>query len=189
MEPEFKTPTKVDFKIKLTPTTKQTVCILCGERNPKDKRYLVHKGVKSEQYLLIEKLLHITITEDEHSDIVCRNCQRSFATIDKHLSQFKAVYEEARNKLKLTHGHRITKRLASDNAGGSSKKALFNDENMPSVSSEANETQDSDRYFLLQVNTKIINIFLYEYMYHIFFFFFFFLHFLQKQYASIAREV
>ena len=76
IEPEFKTPTKVDIKIKLTPTTKQTVCILCDERNPNDKRYLVHKGVKSEQYLLIEKLLHITITEDEHSDIVCRNCQR-----------------------------------------------------------------------------------------------------------------
>ena len=98
---EFKTPTKVDIIIKLTPNTKLTVCILCGERNPKDKRFLVHKGVKSEQYILIEKLLQIKITEDEHSDIVCRNFQRRLSTIDKHLTQFKTIYEKARNKLKF----------------------------------------------------------------------------------------
>ena len=153
MEPEFKTPSKVDIKIKLTPTTKQTVCILCGERNPKEKSLLVKKGVKSEFYILIERLLHITITEDEHSDIVCRNCQRRLTTIDKHLSQFKAVYEDARNTLKRTHGHKVTKRLASDNVGASSKKALFPDD-MTSLS--IGTDPESDRYLLLQVCILVI---------------------------------
>lgn len=153
MESEFKTPTKVNIKIKLTPTTKQTVCILCGDRNPKEKRLLVYKGVKSEQYLLIEKLLQIRITEDEHSDIVCRNCQRRLTTIDKHLSQFKIVYEEARNKLKLTHGHRTTKRLSSsDNTGSSKRKALFINEEPTSVSYEDSQSQEQHRY-LLEVNS------------------------------------
>ena len=111
------------------------------------------KGVKSEFYILIERLLHITITEDEHSDIVCRNCQRRLTTIDKHLSQFKAVYEDARNTLKRTHGHKVTKRLASDNVGASSKKALFPDD-MTSLSSGTDP--ESDRYLLLQVCILVI---------------------------------
>ena len=119
------TPKKPYIHVQLTPSTKQFTCVLCGERktNAKDRQKLVKDGEKTDLYHLIEKLLRITITEEGHSDMCCRNCAGRLTTIEKSLIKFKESYEATRSKLTSTHGHKVYKRSSTEQ-GGQSKRAL-----------------------------------------------------------------
>ena len=68
---DTKTPRKTQIHVQLTPSTKQFTCIICGERknNPKERQKIMKVSSKTELYVLIEKLLQIHITEEDHSDI------------------------------------------------------------------------------------------------------------------------
>ena len=78
---------------------------------------------KTELYVLIEKLLQIHITEEDHSDICCRNCAGRLVTVEKSLSKFKDSYELTRAQLQRSHGHASVKRMSKD-TGGQSKRRL-----------------------------------------------------------------
>lgn len=83
------------YRIVLTPTTKQNVCLVCGEKklNPKDRYKAMHKGKKAEICKLIERMLEIEISEKSHSDICCRNCARKFSSCEKSLATLKVNYD------------------------------------------------------------------------------------------------
>ena len=59
-------PVKERIFIKLTPTTKQFTCTLCGKtkQNRKDRQKLEHAdGTRTDTHILIEKLVRINITK------------------------------------------------------------------------------------------------------------------------------
>ena len=68
------TPTKTSKQIAYTPTTKQTVCVLCGLiiSASEYRRRLFHGSTKTDHCLLIEKYLNINVSPVLHTDIVCR---------------------------------------------------------------------------------------------------------------------
>lgn len=121
------TPKKVSIKVQLTPSTKQFTCVLCGERknNPKDRQKLLKGNQRTDLYSLIERLLQITITEEGHSDICCRNCAGRLFTIEKSLTKFKESYECTQAQLRTTHGRKTIKRSSTEQGGQSKRKALF----------------------------------------------------------------
>ena len=96
MEPE--TPKKTQVHIQLTPSTKQFMCIVCGERknDKKDRQKIIKGSTRTDLYDLIEKLLQIHITQEGHSDICCRSCVGRLMTVEKSLSKFKSSYESTR---------------------------------------------------------------------------------------------
>ena len=122
------TPTKPGKQIVYTPTTKQTVCVLCGLKiSVLDyRRRLFHGSRKTDHCLLIEKCLDICVSPELHTDIVCRKCLdnlgRANATIMKH----KKAYNETIEKLKISHGRETTKRLSTEGESKQFKrKSLF----------------------------------------------------------------
>ena len=122
------TPTKETIVIKLTPTTKQFMCILCGEvkHNRKDRHKLESaKGTETDLFILIERLIGIKISPDGHSGMCCRTCALRLQTINRSLEKFKETYTSTQQRLEETHGHKVTKRLSSDRTGPSKRKALF----------------------------------------------------------------
>lgn len=121
------TPTKETITVKLTPTTKQFMCILCGEtkQNRKDRHKLERDGTGTDLYVLIEKLIGIKITAACHSDMCCRTCALRLKTIDRSLEKIKETYSSVQKRLEQTHGHKMTKRMSSDLGGSSKRKALF----------------------------------------------------------------
>ena len=127
MEPE--TPKKTQIHIQLTPSTKQFMCIVCGEKknDKKDRQKIIKGSTRTDLYDLIEKLLQIHITQEGHSDICCRSCVGRCMTVEKSLSKFKGSYESTREKLLRTHGHTTVKRAVTESGGQRKRKALFVD--------------------------------------------------------------
>ena len=134
------TPVKETVVIKLTPTTKQFTCILCGEnkQNRKDRQKLEHAdGTPTNVHILIEKLISIRITSDSHSTMCCRPCGLRLQTIDKSLEKFKQTYSSVQKLHKQTHGQKVIKRMTSEHPMSTKRKALFpvedNQENIEAV--------------------------------------------------------
>ena len=100
------TPKKFFKVLQLTPKTKKLVCVLCGNRTEVSdyRRKLFHGIRKTEYCLLIEELLGISITEDFHTDTVCRKCLRDLQKADNVIKRLKSIYESTLEKLKKTHG-------------------------------------------------------------------------------------
>ena len=121
------TSVKETITIKLTPTSKQFMCILCGEmkQNRKDRQKLQHDGTENDLYCLIEKLMGINITVEGHSGMCCRNCALRLKTIDKSLQKFKETYDAVRKRLEVSHGHKSVKRMPTEHRDSSKRKALF----------------------------------------------------------------
>ena len=78
------------------------------------RRRLFHGSTKTEFCLIIEKCLSINVSQDLHTDIVCRkyieNLGRANTTIVKH----KEAYAQTIAKLKHSHGRESTKRQSSE---------------------------------------------------------------------------
>lgn len=124
---ELDTPEKSFTYIEYTPTTKQLVCVLCGNKidTREYRRKLYHSGGKSEFCLLIEKHLDIIILEDLHTDILCRKCLREIQKIEKIVATLKDSYNKTLESLKKTHGKQKSKRQLSDDSCVTKRKTLF----------------------------------------------------------------
>ncbi|XP_063404255.1 uncharacterized protein LOC134687728 [Mytilus trossulus] len=128
---ESSTPKKFFRFIKFTPTTKKTLCVICGNRIEKSdyRRKLFHGSIKSEYCILIEKYLEINITEETHADTACRKCVRELQKIDSVFTTFKSSYQNTLAKLRETHGHNSVsfKRQFSEDGSATvnSRKSLF----------------------------------------------------------------
>ncbi|VDI25295.1 Hypothetical predicted protein [Mytilus galloprovincialis] len=128
---ESSTPKKIFRFIKFTPTTKKTLCVICGNRIEKSdyRRKLFHGSIKSEYCILIEKYLEINITEETHADTACRKCVRELQKIDSVFTTFKSSYQNTLAKLRETHGHNSVsfKRQFSEDGSATvnSRKSLF----------------------------------------------------------------
>ena len=107
-----------------TPTTKQFMCILCGEvkHNRKDRHKLESaKGTETDLFILIERLIGIKISPDGHSDMRCRTCALRLQKINRSLEEIKETYTSTQQQLEETHGHS----LSCDKTWSSKRKALF----------------------------------------------------------------
>ena len=75
---------KTITRLHLTPTTKEYVCIICGE-NIQNKAYrlkLFHKDEKTTSHcLLLEKHLNVSISNSVSTDHVCRSCIRKLTSV------------------------------------------------------------------------------------------------------------
>ena len=122
------TPTKEMIVIKLTPTTKQFMYILCGEvKHNRKGRHKPEsaKGTETDLFIFIERLIGIKISPDGHSGMCCRTCALRLQTINRSLETFKETYTSTQQQLKETHGHKVTKHLTRDRTGPSKRKPLF----------------------------------------------------------------
>ncbi|XP_053398038.1 uncharacterized protein LOC123565316 [Mercenaria mercenaria] len=111
------TPSKTYVSIQFTPTTKKLICLICGKKEVNDKYRvkLFKSSRKSEACSLIERLLDISIFEDQCVNSVCQNCFRSISTLKVKLQTHKENYEQTILKLQKTHGRVSKKRLPFEN--------------------------------------------------------------------------
>ena len=85
------TPVKTITRLRLTPTTKQYVCIICGE-NVHSKNYrlkLFRKDVKTSHCHLLEKHLNVLVSQSTSTDHVCRSCTRKLRSIENKVLELK----------------------------------------------------------------------------------------------------
>lgn len=147
---ESSTPKKFFRFIKFTPTTKKTLCVICGNRIEKSdyRRKLFHGSIKSEYCILIEKYLEINITEETHADTACRKCVRELQKIDSVFTTFKSSYQNTLAKLRETHGHNSVsfKRQFSEDGSATvnSRKSLFPRDEEKEEDSEFNIDTETD---------------------------------------------
>ncbi|XP_045215225.2 uncharacterized protein LOC123565422 [Mercenaria mercenaria] len=144
----METPTKESVMVKLTPTSKKFKCILCGEmkENRKERQRLFHGEEKTDLWYIIERLLGINISEDDHSEICCRNCAKKLYNTDKSLRMTKETYDKSRNELIQSHGVKKFKRLSMDSSHNTKRKALFSTEGSSEVETASTNTEDDDAY-------------------------------------------
>ena len=100
------TPEKKFLYIDYTPTTKQLVCVLCGDKVVKReyRRKLFHGSTKTEFCHLIERHLDISICQDLHTDILCRKCLRNVQKLEETIKLLKDSYNKTLVKLQHSHG-------------------------------------------------------------------------------------
>ena len=126
---EVVTAEKKFLYIDYTPTTKQLVCVLCGEKVVKReyRRKLFHGNSKTEFCILIEKHLDISICQDLHTDILCRKCLRHVQKLEETIKTLKESYNKTLQNLQQSHGklNPTTKRQICEEET-TSKRALFN---------------------------------------------------------------
>lgn len=85
--------------MKLTPTTKQFKCILCGELKEKrrDRQRLFHGDQKTDLLLIIEQLLGIHISDEDHSEIVAGIAQINLQPLKNHWLKQKKPTKNAQS--------------------------------------------------------------------------------------------
>lgn len=100
------TPVKTITRLQLTPTTKQYVCIICGE-NILNKNYrlkLFHKDAKTSHCHLLEKHLNVSVSQSASTDHVCRCCIRKLSSLENKVSELKEKYSVTLERLQASYG-------------------------------------------------------------------------------------
>ena len=108
------TPSKHYVSMVYTPTTKKSVCVVCGRKQESDKhRVKLCKcyGEKSEACLLVEKYLDIQLSENENVNSLCQTCHRSLLSVKAKLYNHRLKYDKTFSALRKTHGRISKKRL------------------------------------------------------------------------------
>ena len=110
------TPSKHYVSMAYTPTTKKSVCVVCGRKQESDKHRvkLFKNDKKSEACLLIEKYLYIQLSEDQNVNSVCQTCHRSLLSVQSKLHNHRQNYDKTVSNLRKTHGRISKKRLPFD---------------------------------------------------------------------------
>ena len=95
---------KSSTKLRLTSKIKEYLCIVCCE-NIKNWNYrlkLFHKDAKTDQCLLLEKHLQITVTRTGFTVHICRACFRKLAHVDRKVSELKDKFEASIKAVEFT---------------------------------------------------------------------------------------
>ena len=149
------TPVKTLTRIHLISSTKECLCIVCGD-NIENSNYrvkLFHKDAKTSHCVLIEKYLSVFITKDEFTSHVCQTCFRKFVTVEKKVCALKEKFDATLQKLKSTHERQSQKRLMT-NPDSTSK-------NSPLKPRENNENIRTSMSYM-RVNIFFLSFFLSE---------------------------
>ena len=136
------TPVKTFTRIHLTPSTKEFLCIVCGEKieNAQYRLRLLNKDVKTSHCLLLEKLMNITVPTTHFTDHICRACARKLSYVENKLNELKDMFRSTQQKLESSHGKTSKKRLLNQSEAGS-KKTLFPTEKV----GQGDDSQRDDR--------------------------------------------
>ena len=110
------TPSKHYVSMVYTPTTKKSVCVVCGRKQESDKHRvkLFKNDNKSEACLLVEKYLDIQLSDNENVNSLCQTCHRSLLSVKAKLYNHRLNYDKTVSSLRKTHGRISKKRLPFD---------------------------------------------------------------------------
>ena len=110
---QSETPSKTSVSIHYTPSTKKSLCIICGKREEKSqyKTKLYKDNKKTGACDLIETYLGIQVSPLLHVDSLCQNCHRGLLTLQNKVRTFQARYQNTIETLRKTHGKTSKKRL------------------------------------------------------------------------------
>ena len=135
------TPVKTFTRIHLTPSTKEYLCIVCGEKieNAHYRLKLFNKDVKTSHCLLLEKLMNITVSTN-FTDHICRACARKLSHVENKLTELKDKFIATQQKLESSHGKTSKKRLLNQSEAAS-RKSLF----PTGKNSQGDDSQRDDR--------------------------------------------
>lgn len=109
------TPTKSISVLSVTPTTKQSVCIVCSGIIPsvKQRRRLYNGDEKTKISIKLESILNVNITQSDLS-YSCESCARKLDTLEAKISKMKSQFEMNKENLCLRYGQGRVKRQARD---------------------------------------------------------------------------
>ena len=99
-----------------TPTTKKSVCVVCGRKQESDKHRvkLFKNDNKSEACLLVEKYHDIQLSDNENGNSLCQTCHRSLLSVKAKLYNHRLNYDKTVSSWRKTHGRISKKRLPFD---------------------------------------------------------------------------
>ena len=116
---------KTSTRKHLTPSTKEFLCIFCGEKIENSHyRLKLFNKVKTSHCLLLEKLMNITVPTTHFTDHICRTCARKLSHVENKLNKLKGKFLSTQQKLESSHGKTSKKRLLNQSEAGS-KNTLF----------------------------------------------------------------
>ena len=140
--------------MQLTPSTKEYICIICGESIPKTeyRLRLFRKDKKTSHCLLLEKHLKVSVSQSVCTDHVCRACVRKLTNLENKVSQLKEKCDATSERLQVSHGKTTQKRMLTDQ-GPRSKKTLFSSE--PTVLQPHTDTQTVSKFYYSSFNTPL----------------------------------
>ena len=145
----MQTPTKVLRRVVLTPTTKQCLCIVCGQNiaDVKNRIRLTAKAKGAEKPSALADLEQFLLSqiEEPYLTIICRSCHAKIVTANKKRSALISQFESTKKRVERSHGVLAAKRCVptdasdgdTDSASGGGKKVAVPD---PAVTDTAGST-------------------------------------------------
>jgi hypothetical protein len=89
-----KTPTKFSKVVNISPISKASICVICGKSivNVSYRRKLFGGSKKTENCLLIESALNVSIYRECSSHIACRRCLEKVTQASKDIQQLQLLF-------------------------------------------------------------------------------------------------